>query len=621
MPIARVQLPDGRIARVEVPEGTTPEQATAFARQAAGKQPKPAPQKSAWQHARDIGENALAGAATAVGSIPDALIEGTGAVMRTGLKAGAAPISAFARYAGVNNVADTIDRGVGMADRAWAKPATIRRAVDQYAPVKPGYETSRLVTELGVGAMIPFGPKGVPQARIPQGNAAGTARQVVRDAAANKTRVFTSDLKPPRTVIGKSARKLGELIPIAGTSSGRVKQQAERIEAVKAFVREFDMPETVINDVGKSLTATRASAISQLSARKAAVIDGTQGIAPPTKTLDALDAKIAELTARGTATAREVAAKLQDMRPDFEGKTVAQLEAMRADELSGAFKGDSLAHIKDLGEKSLRAIYNPLRQDMGDHIKATGGQDAFRTWRVANARLSGMMEELNSSALKSVLNKVVSTPEDVGKLLFSTKPSQIRLLYNNLSAAGRTKAQAAIIQRALQKASDDAGDIISPDKFANEIDRLGKSVGVFFQQGDKARIEGLSRLLAYTKRAAQAGVMPDNGAQVVPWAIPAALTQMFGLEGGIGVAALAGTAARIYESPAARDAILKLGRTTAGTAQEAKQMTRLVSAIAPIVERARSAINDNMAGAAAQLPGRVAAEEQVSDSGGAPPQP
>lgn len=31
MPVAKVQLADGRIARFDVPEGTTPEQVTAFA--------------------------------------------------------------------------------------------------------------------------------------------------------------------------------------------------------------------------------------------------------------------------------------------------------------------------------------------------------------------------------------------------------------------------------------------------------------------------------------------------------------------------------------------------------------------------------------------------------------
>lgn len=43
MPIARVQLPDGRIARIQVPDGTTPQQAEVMARQAVP-QPQPQPQ-------------------------------------------------------------------------------------------------------------------------------------------------------------------------------------------------------------------------------------------------------------------------------------------------------------------------------------------------------------------------------------------------------------------------------------------------------------------------------------------------------------------------------------------------------------------------------------------------
>lgn len=43
MPIAKVQLPDGRIARFEVPEGTTPEQVMAFAQQNLPQQPPAAP--------------------------------------------------------------------------------------------------------------------------------------------------------------------------------------------------------------------------------------------------------------------------------------------------------------------------------------------------------------------------------------------------------------------------------------------------------------------------------------------------------------------------------------------------------------------------------------------------
>lgn len=47
MPIAKVQMPDGRIARFEVPEGTTPEQVTEFASQM-GRQEEPAQPKQSY---------------------------------------------------------------------------------------------------------------------------------------------------------------------------------------------------------------------------------------------------------------------------------------------------------------------------------------------------------------------------------------------------------------------------------------------------------------------------------------------------------------------------------------------------------------------------------------------
>jgi hypothetical protein len=48
MPIARFEMPDGRIARFEVPEGTTPEQAQQLISQEIA--PKPAIDETARQH-------------------------------------------------------------------------------------------------------------------------------------------------------------------------------------------------------------------------------------------------------------------------------------------------------------------------------------------------------------------------------------------------------------------------------------------------------------------------------------------------------------------------------------------------------------------------------------------
>lgn len=272
-------------------------------------------------------------------------------------------------------------------------------------------------------------------------------------------------------------------------------------------------------------------------------------------------------------------------RVDTQPNTLKELEAIRR-EMGAAFDDPSLASIADDGKKAVRAIYSPLRNDMGATIREAAGPDVARTWRVANARLSSMADELQSTALKSTLNKAASTPEDVAKLLFSAKPSQVRLLYNNLSSEGRVKAQGVLIGKAIEKAKG------SPDNFANELDRLSKNVGIFFQDSDLARVQGLGRVLQTTKRASQAGVQPENGSQLLPYAVPASLTSLAGtifgttsagVVGGMGIGA--GLLARLYESAPVRNALLKLGRTKPGSPQEQGAMARAMTAIA--------AANDN----------------------------
>ena len=64
MPIARFQMPDGRIGRFEVPEGTTPDQATALIGQYLGSQQAPAAPKERTfgEAAKDIGAGVVSGA-------------------------------------------------------------------------------------------------------------------------------------------------------------------------------------------------------------------------------------------------------------------------------------------------------------------------------------------------------------------------------------------------------------------------------------------------------------------------------------------------------------------------------------------------------------------------------
>jgi hypothetical protein len=285
------------------------------------------------------------------------------------------------------------------------------------------------------------------------------------------------------------------------------------------------------------------------------------------------------------------------------------------------FADPSLAAIRSDGEKALNAVYGPLRDDMGAFIKANGKPADFTRWQGANDALSGMVGDLKNTALKKSLTTADSTPENVANLLFSQKPSDVRMLYAGLSPAGRSKAQAAIIQRAVEKAG--GLENISPERFATQLSSLGKSVGVFFKDNDLARIEGLSRVLKATQRASQAAIAPPTGVQAIPYAMGAGFTELFGIPGGLSAAASTGLLARAYESAPVRNLLLKLGQSKAGSRQESVLLKRAGAAIAATAQNHPETVtilNDNIPriGALAASPDQQNGGQTAPPSGNFP---
>jgi len=197
-----------------------------------------------------------------------------------------------------------------------------------------------------------------------------------------------------------------------------------------------------------------------------------------------------------------------------------------------------------------------------------------------------MAGELNMGTLKSVLKRGDATPEVINGMLLSQKPSEVRQLYASLTPTGRANARSAILANAAKKASSDVaeGTVVSPDKFANEIKRLGTSVGVFFTGDDLKQVEGLTRVLNITRRATEASVAPPTGVQTAIPVGAAALSSFFG--GGLsgflatlGAAGGVGVTARIYESAPVRNLLIKISQAKFGSPEEAALLKRLTSTI------------------------------------------
>ena len=435
-----------------------------------------------------------------------------------------------------------------------------------------------------------------------------TLQPVIDEAASRNVPVMTSDVVQPETFVGKAAQRIGERIPIAGTGPVRAEQQKARIDAVRDILRDYgaDDAANLSDDIMKDLATKRSADRVKYTGTKREVIDrlDSQGVVPMTNTVKKIDDIIGRLTKENTEASLEAAARLETIKgtgpTGASGRTLSQIEAFRRDELANAFKDDPTRPIsiaaRDVGEKAMREIYDPVRKDMGEFIKATGQRQDFNKWMVSNKRLEELSNELKMTSLKSVLKSGDATSEVVNRLLFSQKPSEVRQLYTSLTPVGRANARSSILSQAAQKAQSDMPDgskIFSPEKFNAEIKRLQPQIGVFFRGDDLKRVEGLSRILTLTRRAGEAGVATPTGQEAVPFIAGGALQSFLGSFGAsVAAAGGIGLAARIYESAPVRNLMMQLGTTKRGSAEEAAIAKRLISTIETQSEAIQSKAQD-----------------------------
>lgn len=529
-------------------------------------------------------ENAVAGAAQGVAGLYD-FGQDVAKMPTQAMNVVTRGIADLIDLSGIPSVGGFLRRGADNYDRDLSAMPSVASTIEQASPTPEGMGAQRFVAQLLGGAAVPFGPKAKAPVKAPAAvPAASGAAETISAGRGAGVRVMTSDVRPPKTFIGRLSQATGERIPIAGTAGPRARQQAERVEAVKDIARDFgaDVASDQLNDVADDLAKTRGGMLSKLKATKDAVIQGiTAPFTDAPRTVFAIDREIARLKGIDEVEYAPVVQRLERFKTNLtSGKSLEQVEGNRK-LLGDMFADPTLAQIKGEGQKAINRIYAPLRDDMSVFISRNTTKERHSAWKKANDSLSSMAGELKSSAFKKMLNDAETTPENVATLLFNQKPSEVRRLIDNLSPRGRSRAQSAVIQRAIEK----AGGIeeVSPDKFANEIARLGKPIGVIFQGGDLARIRGLERVLQATKRAAQASVTPPTGVQNTPIVGGYAAGSLLGAA-AIPYAAFAGFASRAYESAAVRDVLVGLSKTKPGSKEEGALLSRIAKMVTSQLE-------------------------------------
>ncbi|WP_198600900.1 DNA transfer protein [Escherichia coli] len=405
-------------------------------------------------------------------------------------------------------------------------------------------------------------------------------QQLLKRAAAADVPVMTSDVVPPKTKLGNQLQGYSEGV-IAGTGPMRAAQQDARTKLVSRFTEKYgDYDPSVVVDSLKSGVAREKSLakskVKNLSGRMVGKPVDTSGA------IRAIDGAVNELgKLKGVSDTQTISA-LNDYKNAIQEITNGDDAFELLDKLRTQFridvKGDRTV-LPSMSQTMVDRVYNSITNSLSKSIaKGLSPKDAS-AWRAGKADYAKMATHATQTRLKNVLNKGDLTPEAVNTIVYGQYGSDIARLYGKLDQKGKDMLRAAYIS----KIADKVGD--SPQKMMTELGKLQKQANgqvfktVFGGKNGK-EIEGMLSILDATKRASEANVVTKTGMTLAP------LVRVMGnlktggalLAGETGI----GLMSRVYESPMARNALLRLANTKAGTPAYERALNNAAKAIRPL---------------------------------------
>ena len=428
----------------------------------------------------------------------------------------------------------------------------------------------------GVGRAIDVG-RGILRGQPAAGS------ELVKAAQRADIPLMTTDVVEPTTFIGKSARSIGERIPVAGTGGLRATQQEARQKAIQQLGDAFPepKPDAVISSL-KAQTDRIKQAAGQRYEQLVPKVDAV-GPVQYQNTAKAIDDALAELSKPGVVSSDDALREIAGFRnvlasADQTYSTLTQNRtALR--EAINSYDGMSRSQMPSRAKSLMNKVYSSLTKDMDDAAKAALSPQEFGKLKSAQAVWASESEKLTRTRLKNVLDKGDLTPEVAETLIFSKKPSEVRNLYQSLDNQGRQAVRATVIQKAIK----DAGgiDAVSPDKFLSSLNKMQAQTGTLFKGEDKKQVLGLVKVLEATRRAGQAGVQTATGQELYAPVGAAAVGSFFGDFGAtIAAGGSTGLMARAYESAPVRNALIRIGSAPSSDASKrlALQLARDLNA-------------------------------------------
>lgn len=403
--------------------------------------------------------------------------------------------------------------------------------------------------------------------RLARGDAAGTAgEKTVRAGDEAGIRVMSSDVSPPDTFMGKALQQAGESVPLVGTAGARRAQQAERESAVNEVISRYaDFSyDAIVSSLKESRNRVKQAAGNVLEST-GRQLDGV-GNVPLDATQKAIQSATQALNKPGVIRSDSAMKDLQTLMEALQTpQTFTSLKENRTAfrELMQGLDKAERSQLPSRAKDLLESVRAGMTADMESFAKQNLSPEQFTKWQRANRTWAQHADTMKRTKIKGILDNGALRPEQVETLLLSQKPSEVKLLYDNLTPQGRRHARGAIVQKVVTNLSRRQHGI-TPNSFATELKKYDQHIDIFFKGAERDRLRGLQRVLEATTRAQDAAANPMTGRQLIPWLTGGAVGAEAVATGGLPVLSgvvLGSTAglSRMYESRSVRDALLRLG--------------------------------------------------------------
>lgn len=645
MPIARVQMPDGRIGRFDVPDGTTPDQVVEFIKtmnqplelnvgQSSPEQVRQAVNKQPLTPQAASDRSALLDAGTAQNmpqaSINRGLLDTGEGLKQAAIQAGEA--TTLLPAGSTQDYTQQVEEGRKAFEAAYGKTpgaeelriiASIAPFI--YLPVKAAKTLPGQVAATGAtGAAIAgtqFVPEGGSRAEsAATGGAIGAAiPPVIRAGGAVVERVVNAlqgKLKPeaakllalgdqhnvpvfaPDVGKGPIMNRLStatESFPAVGMGGPRQIQNEAADRAARKLTDQFstqgDWTKTVQTSLRTQAKKVRANA-SKLYDRVNALADPKGVIVPTamnTKAADLLKQELAKPEAYQDKSLIKILEKYStDPQMPFSG--LRQLRSDIGTEIDDYYKGVN-AIVGKKGADKLQQLKNALETDL-EKAATSGSPELKAAWKKADSYYRQRVIPFKDSALAKAAK--TDTPDEIYKTFIKRGArDRAQKFYNALDHSGKQAVRNGMLEDAYGAATAE-GRPFSPARFAGRLESLQDATGVFFKGKDKATIDGFAKLMRHVERSGQFMENPPTGNRVIPILLAGgAAIQPGATAGVVGVSLLL---KQLFTSTAGKNLLL------AASKAKPEAMPGLVNRLEDVLARTSSAASGRLESQGSETP-------------------